>query len=114
MKLLTFALRERFVPNQYSFYSTKIYVVGAQKNRLNETVLLSTQNKCLGCQMDKMIIMILHSNFCISQPMVDYVLQSPTEVPSSDPLENLNMLDFYGQRPWRQGHQSKLKLWIQK
>ena len=45
--------------------------------------------------------------------MVDYEFQSPTEVPSSDPLENLNMLDFYGQRPWRQGHQSKLKLWIQ-
>ena len=58
--------------------------------------------------MDKMIVMILSSNFCLSQPMIDYVFQSPTEVPSSDPLENLNMLDFYGQRPWRQGHQSKL------
>ena len=31
-----------------SYFSTKTYVVGAQKNRLNlnETVLLSTQNIC--------------------------------------------------------------------
>ena len=29
-----------------SYFSTKTYVVGTQKNRLNETVLLSTQNIC--------------------------------------------------------------------
>ena len=29
-----------------SYFSTKTYVVGTQKNRLNETVLLSTQNMC--------------------------------------------------------------------
>ena len=28
------------------FFSTKAYVVGTQKNRLNETVLMSTQNTC--------------------------------------------------------------------
>ena len=33
--------------NQFSYFSTKTYVVGTQKNRLNETVLLSTQNACL-------------------------------------------------------------------
>ena len=27
-------------------------------------------------------------------------------IPSPDPLELLNNLDYYGQRPWRQGHQS--------
>ena len=27
-----------------SYFSTKTYVVGTQKNRLNETVLLSTQH----------------------------------------------------------------------
>ena len=27
-----------------SYFSTKTYVVGTQKNRLNEMVLLSTQN----------------------------------------------------------------------
>ena len=31
----------------FSFFSTKAYVVGTQKKRLNETVLLSTQNICL-------------------------------------------------------------------
>ena len=29
-----------------SYFSTKTYVVCTQKNRLNETVLLSTQNIC--------------------------------------------------------------------
>ena len=29
-----------------SYFSTKTYVVGTQKNRLNETVLLSTENIC--------------------------------------------------------------------
>ena len=30
----------------YSYFSTETFVVGTQKNRLNETVLLSTQNIC--------------------------------------------------------------------
>ena len=29
---------------KFSYFSTKTYVVGTQKNHLNETVLLSTQN----------------------------------------------------------------------
>ena len=29
------------------YFSTKTYVLGTQKNRLIETVLLSTQNTCL-------------------------------------------------------------------
>ena len=29
-----------------SYFSTKTYVVGTQNNRLNETVILSTQNIC--------------------------------------------------------------------
>ena len=29
-----------------SYFSNKTYVVGTQKNRLNETVLLSIQNIC--------------------------------------------------------------------
>ena len=33
-------------PIFFSYFSTKTYVVGTQKNRLNETVLLSTQNIC--------------------------------------------------------------------
>ena len=31
----------------FLYFSSKTYVVGTQKNRLNETVLLSTQNICL-------------------------------------------------------------------
>ena len=31
----------------FSYFSNKTYVVGTQKNRLNETVLLSSQNTCL-------------------------------------------------------------------
>ena len=30
--------------NYVSYFSSKTYVIGSQKNRLNETVLLSTQN----------------------------------------------------------------------
>ena len=33
--------------NCFSYFSAKTYFVGTQKNRLNETVLLSTQNICL-------------------------------------------------------------------
>ena len=33
--------------NWFSYFSIKTCVVGTQKNRLNETVLLSTQNTCL-------------------------------------------------------------------
>ena len=32
--------------HKFSDFPTKTYVVGTQKNRLNETVLLSTQNIC--------------------------------------------------------------------
>ena len=35
------------MPNQKVFFLTKTYVVGTLKNRLIETVLLSTQNICL-------------------------------------------------------------------
>ena len=33
--------------NYFSYFLTKTYVVGTQKNRLNETVFMSTQNTCL-------------------------------------------------------------------
>ena len=33
--------------NYFSYFSTKTYVVGTQKNRLNDTVVLSAQNRCL-------------------------------------------------------------------
>ena len=33
--------------NYFLYFSFKTYVVGTQKNRLNETVLLRAQNRCL-------------------------------------------------------------------
>ena len=33
------------IKNQFSYLSTKTYVVGTQKNRFNERVLSSTHNK---------------------------------------------------------------------
>ena len=31
---------------------------------------------------------------------------APPATPAGDPLEAIDKLDYYGQRPWRQGHQS--------
>ena len=39
-------LELRVRTKKQSYFSTKTYVVGTQNNRLNETVLLSTQNIC--------------------------------------------------------------------
>ena len=39
-------LVKRVLQKNNFYFSTKTYVVGTQKNRLNETVLLSTQNIC--------------------------------------------------------------------
>ena len=33
-------------------------------------------------------------------------MQAATSMPASDPLVEKDDLEFYGQRPWRQGHQS--------
>ena len=35
------------IKNYFPYLSTKTYVVGTQKNHLNEMVLLNTQNICL-------------------------------------------------------------------
>ena len=37
---------ESIAEKQFSYFLIKAYVVGTQKNRLNETVPLSTQNLC--------------------------------------------------------------------
>ena len=39
-------LKERVPTKNLFFLFLKIYVVGTQKNRLNETILLGTQNIC--------------------------------------------------------------------
>ena len=45
--LVMSALHRRGCNSEFSCFSTEPYVVGTQKNRLSETVLLSTQNKGL-------------------------------------------------------------------
>ena len=58
------------VPNNiFSYFSTKIYVVGTKKNRLNETVLLSTQKHRLK-RMGKRISTILRSAIFVSNPVM--------------------------------------------
>ena len=48
---------------------TKTYVVGTQKNRLNEAVALSTQNACSNGRRTKKIITILRSKSFLSGPL---------------------------------------------
>ena len=48
--------------------------MGAQKNHLNETVLLSTQNTCLNYLMYKKIITFLRTKFVLSEPRTNYSL----------------------------------------
>ena len=55
--------------NLFSYFSTKTYVVGTQKNRLNETVLLSTQ-KHMFKLMDKKTITFLCSKIFLNWPYV--------------------------------------------
>ena len=52
--------------NYFSYFSIKTYVVGTQKNRLTETVLLNTQN--MFKLMDRKLISILHRNFLLNWP----------------------------------------------
>ena len=42
----TIAINQAPTENYFSYFSTRTYIVGTQKNRLDETVLLSTQNTC--------------------------------------------------------------------
>ena len=52
--------------NYFSYFSTKkTYVVGTQKNRFNETVLLSTQNIYLDCWVRKQLF-FLHSKILLN------------------------------------------------
>ena len=54
----------------YMYFLTKTYVVGTQKNRFNETVLLSTQNTCLNCLGQKIVIILHPKNFAYLLPMI--------------------------------------------
>ena len=57
--------------------------MGTQKNRLNETVLLSTQNTCLN-YMDKKIIAILHLKILLLETYVSFYLPFPDALPTME------------------------------
>ena len=46
MLLVAMPLDKCLIKILFSYFWIKTYVVGTQKNRLNETILLSTQNLC--------------------------------------------------------------------
>ena len=55
------------VPQIFFYFSTKTYVVVLKKNRLNETVLFSTQNICLKLRVRK-YLQFYAEIFCLSRP----------------------------------------------
>ena len=88
MNLLTFPtfiklrMRQAFssecVAEKYFFYfSTKTYVVGTQKNRLNETVLLGIQNKCYKLWVRK-FLQLYAKIFGLSKPVGCMLLLAPS------------------------------------
>ena len=56
----------------YSYFSTKTYVVGTQKNHLDETVLLNTQNTCLNGLVRK-LSQLNAQKLSFSRPMDEYI-----------------------------------------
>ena len=59
---------ECVLENYFLNFSSKTYVVGTQKNRLNEVGFLSTQNSCL---MGKKIIKIMRNKLSLSGSMLN-------------------------------------------
>ena len=57
----------------------KTHVVGTQKNHLNETVLLSTQNTCLNGWIRK-LSHFYADNFCLTDPMMKQSITTQTRI----------------------------------
>ena len=54
----------------FSYASVLTYVLGAQKSRLIETVLLSTHNICFGLEIRKLFFFLVHTlNFTLVKHM---------------------------------------------
>ena len=62
-------VKNAYQKNIFIYFSTKTYVVGTQKNRLNERVLLSTQNICYNWWVRKYLQFyaqkIVYLNLCL-------------------------------------------------
>ena len=63
-----FQIRVR-IGKLFLYFSSKIYVVGTRKNRLNETVLLSTQNTCFN-QWVRKYLNFYANKISLSGPMI--------------------------------------------
>ena len=59
----------------FLYFSSKTYVVGTQKNSLNQTVLLSTQNTCLNWWVRKYLQFCAHK-ISFSGPMTLVIIES--------------------------------------
>ena len=60
-----------------SYFSTIPYVVGTEKNRLNETVLLGTQNIC---HIERKYLQFQAEKFCLSKPVLDTMIGFLTSI----------------------------------
>ena len=67
------ALVKSVCQNIIFLFLNKTYVVDTQKNRLNETVLLSTQNMCLNWLVRK-YLQFYTRILCVSKPIYTWVL----------------------------------------
>ena len=56
-----------------SYFSAKTYVVGTQKNRLNETIFLSTLNISSRCWISN-YLQFYAQKLCLSKPMDMYII----------------------------------------
>ena len=56
--------------NLFSYFSTKTYVVGTQKNRLNETVLLAPKTYVKTEEYENIYNFTL--KLCLSKPVIQY------------------------------------------
>ena len=63
--------KECVTEKQFSYFSTKTYVVGTQKNSLNETVFLNTQNMLK--IMVKKYLQFYAEKSCLSIPMREHI-----------------------------------------
>ena len=63
----------------FSYFSIETYVVGTQKNRLNETVLLSNHNICYNEWVRK-YLQFYAENFCLFKPVVKENIEPVHEI----------------------------------
>ena len=76
--------------NSFSYFSSKPYVVGTQKNRRNETVLLSTQNICSNLWIRK-YLQFYSKKICLSKPMNIYLFLALVAILSTEQIGLYNI-----------------------